>query len=602
MKRIVSVFAVLMMVAGSAIAMPSMYGSYGLVRTIAPDNAGAMNFGIGFRGFLAMNEVDSTYSWMNIDVYPEGYFAFSDMFELSVAPGYRFNQGTETIAGVDSSTWRNGGLDTRIGLKASFKMSESFDLGAYLGYDYRSSRKYSYYAWVNDAWEKDSNYTSTGAIHFTLIPGIKADKFKAHLNLGMAMNLDKYENAAGDNLIYPNIGIPFGLGMSYDAGMVTPFMEVTGRAGIDSIYYKEYDATMTVVDSVKRGIMNNPFWVTGGLRFAFGDAIKMDIGGEMNFQTDDTTHMGLAKLPVDWQVFMGLAYAPTKASGPKVPPTGIISGKVVDKAGKGLAAMVMAGGITANTDPATGAYTLSGVLIDKAPVEIKADAKGYIAKQASIMLTKKNKKKPAMQDFTLELKPIPASDVTGIITNYKDGSPMAGVTINFKGPKAVTAKTDAAGKYTAKLEQGNYQAVVSADGFKDKAFSVVAKDGKPAAQNIALVKQKETFAFADIYFPSGKAAITPKAEAKLEGLYKVLSDNPELKVEIAGHTDGLGSNRVNLKLSQSRAEAVKTWLEAKGIAADKLVAKGYGEDKPIASNKTRDGRAQNRRIEINVLD
>ena len=602
MKRIVSVFAVLMMVAGSAIAMPSMYGSYGLVRTIAPDNAGAMNFGIGFRGFLAMNEVDSTYSWMNIDVYPEGYFAFSDMFELSVAPGYRFNQGTETIAGVDSSTWRNGGLDTRIGLKASFKMSESFDLGAYLGYDYRSSRKYSYYAWVNDAWEKDSNYTSTGAIHFTLIPGIKADKFKAHLNLGMAMNLDKYENAAGDNLIYPNIGIPFGLGMSYDAGMVTPFMEVTGRAGIDSIYYKEYDATMTVVDSVKRGIMNNPFWVTGGLRFAFGDAIKMDIGGEMNFQTDDTTHMGLAKLPVDWQVFMGLAYAPTKASGPKVPPTGIISGKVVDKAGKGLAAMVMAGGITANTDPATGAYTLSGVLIDKAPVEIKADAKGYIAKQASIMLSKKNKKVPAMQDFTLELKPIPPSEITGNIIDYKTGKPVP-TTLAFKDAKGKvqTVTTNEKGAYTIKLEPGKYDVVATAEGYKTSNFVVNAADGKPVSKNAGLVKIKEKFTFNNINFATGKAVITPEIETALQPLLKVLLDNPDLKVEIGGHTDAIGSLTANRRLSQARADAVVAWLITQNVKCQ-MTSKGYGEDKPIASNKTKAGRAENRRIEIDVVE
>ncbi|MDP2806643.1 MAG: hypothetical protein Q8O74_00720, partial [bacterium] len=166
MKRIFAVFAVLALMAGMATAMPSMYGSYGLVRTISPENAGAMNFGIGVRSFLSMKEVDSLNSWMNIDAIPEGYFAFSDMFELSVAPGYRFNQTKYSTP--DTSWWINGGLDTRIGLKASFKMSESFCLGTYAGYDYRSSKKFSnYYAWVNDAWVKDSNYTSTGAIHFT---------------------------------------------------------------------------------------------------------------------------------------------------------------------------------------------------------------------------------------------------------------------------------------------------------------------------------------------------------------------------------------------------------------------------------------------------
>jgi hypothetical protein len=79
MKRIVSVFAVLMMVAGLAMATPSMYGSTGLVRTIAPDNCGPMSFGIGFRGFLSMGDYDTNFSWMNIDMVPMGNLAFNDM-------------------------------------------------------------------------------------------------------------------------------------------------------------------------------------------------------------------------------------------------------------------------------------------------------------------------------------------------------------------------------------------------------------------------------------------------------------------------------------------------------------------------------------------
>jgi outer membrane protein OmpA-like peptidoglycan-associated protein len=512
----------------------------------------------------------------------------------------------------DTSAWRSGSKDTRIGLKATFLRGEGFNMGAYLGYDYRWNKKFSgYYDWVNEAWEKDSNYTPTGAIHFTLIPGYTADKFKAHLNLGMAMNLDKYDVGDGVNRIYPNIGIPFGLGMSYNAGMVTPFLEVTGKAGFDTLQYYEftYDTLGNIsgiADSVKRGIMNNPFWVTGGLRFDFG-SIKMDLGGEMNMQTDDTTHTinmlngrGLGK-DLDWQVFMGLAY--TKCNlGPKVPATAIISGKVTDKAGKGLAAMVMAGGITANTDPATGAYTLSGVLIDKAPVEIKADAKGYIAKQASIMLSKKNKKVPAMQDFTLELKPIPPSEITGNIIDYKTGKPVP-TTLAFKDAKGKvqTVTTNEKGAYTIKLEPGKYDVVATAEGYKTSNFVVNAADGKPVSKNAGLVKIKEKFTFNNINFATGKAVITPEIETALQPLLKVLLDNPDLKVEIGGHTDAIGSLTANRRLSQARADAVVAWLITQNVKCQ-MTSKGYGEDKPIASNKTKAGRAENRRIEIDVVE
>ena len=610
MKRIVSVFAVLMMVAGLAMATPSMYGSTGLVRTIAPDNCGPMSFGIGFRGFLSMGDYDTNFSWMNIDMVPMGNLAFNDMLELSIAPTYAFSQWSMTTP--DTSAWRSGSKDTRIGLKATFLRGEGFNMGAYLGYDYRWNKKFSgYYDWVNEAWEKDSNYTPTGAIHFTLIPGYTADKFKAHLNLGMAMNLDKYDVGDGVNRIYPNIGIPFGLGMSYNAGMVTPFLEVTGKAGFDTLQYYEftYDTLGNIsgiADSVKRGIMNNPFWVTGGLRFDFG-SIKMDLGGEMNMQTDDTTHTinmlngrGLGK-DLDWQVFMGLAY--TKCNlGPKVPATAIISGKVTDKAGKGLAAVVTAGGLTANTDPATGAYQIAGIEIGAIPTEVKADAKGYVAKSSSVMLMKKHRKTPAGQDFVLELKPIPASDVSGVIVSYKEKKPISNAVLTFKGPKTVSARTDAIGKFNTKLEEGNYQVTAEAEGYKPYTFNLAAKGGLPVVQNASLVKIGEKFVFNNIYFAVGKSHLAANADIALEQLYTILKEHPYLRVEISGHTSSPGSNAANLKLSQARAEAVVTWLVAKGVKADQLVAKGYGEDKPIATNKTKAGREQNRRIEVTVID
>jgi len=374
-------------------------------------------------------------------------------------------------------------------------------------------------------------------------------------------------------------------------------LEVTGKAGIDTSKYLQ--VTDTGFDSISRGIMNNPFWVTGGLRFDFG-SIKMDLGGEMNMQTDDSTILNPTMTrQLDWQVFMGLAY--TKCNlGPKVPATAIISGKVTDKAGKGLAAVVMAGGITANTDPATGAYTVSGVLIDKAPVQIKAEAKAYITKEASVMLTKKNKKVPAVQDFTLELKPIPPSEITGNVIDYKTGNPVV-ATVTFKGVKTITATTDAAGKYSAKLEQGTYAATAAAEGFNDSRFTVVAKDGKPITQNTGMVKKKEVFSFSNINFASGKSTITPEIETALQPLLKVLLDNPDLKVEIAGHTDSFGPSAANLRLSQARADAVVAWLITQNVKAQ-MIAKGYGESKPIAKNTTRAGRAQNRRIEINVAE
>jgi len=78
--------------------------------------------------------------------------------------------------------------------------------------------------------------------------------------------------------------------------------------------------------------------------------------------------------------------------------------------------------------------------------------------------------------------------------------------------------------------------------------------------------------------------------------------NPDLKVEVQGHTDNIGSESSNQKLSEKRAEVVKNYLVARGVKADRIKVVGYGEKNPIADNKTADGRAMNRRIEFKVIN
>lgn len=599
MKRIFAVFAVLALMAGMAMAAPSMYGSNGLIRTISPTNCGPMSWSIGARGFMSMGDYDTTMSWMNIDAVPTVNFSFSDMLELSVAPTYTFNQWKMTTP--DTSAWNNGSQDTRFGLKATFIRGEGFNLGTYLGYDFRWSKKFSgYYGWDGSAYVKDSAYSPMGTIHFVAIPGFDMGASKLNINVGLDYNLDKYEvGTPVVDYVYPKMAIPFGLGFSYKASdMMTPFVEVTGSYVMDSTNYpKMY---VTTPESAKRGLMNNPLWITGGVRFAFGNNIKMDIGGEYNLQTSDSTLPTLDRVQ-DWQVFMGLSYNVCNL-GPKVPPTASLTGKVTDAKGKGLAATVTAGGLTANTDPATGIYTIAGLAITKMPTEIKADAKLYNSKSGSVILTKKNKKVPAVQDFALDLTPIPPSVITGNLIDYKTGKPVAAV-LTFKDAKGktITANADAKGAYTTKLEQGNYDVQIVAEGYNPKAFVLNAADGKPVSKNVALVMKKEVFIFNDINFASGKSTITPEIEKSLQPLLKVLLDNPDVKVEIAGHTDGIGTSAKNLKLSQARADAVVAWLITNNVKAT-MTSKGYGEDRPIATNKTKAGRAQNRRIEINVVE
>jgi outer membrane protein OmpA-like peptidoglycan-associated protein len=104
-----------------------------------------------------------------------------------------------------------------------------------------------------------------------------------------------------------------------------------------------------------------------------------------------------------------------------------------------------------------------------------------------------------------------------------------------------------------------------------------------------------------VLFASGKTALLPIAEQKLDKVAEVLQQQTDDKrIVVEGHSDSVGSDADNLKLSQARADSVRTYLVSKGVKADRITAVGKGESVPIADNKSPEGRANNRRVEIVV--
>ena len=114
------------------------------------------------------------------------------------------------------------------------------------------------------------------------------------------------------------------------------------------------------------------------------------------------------------------------------------------------------------------------------------------------------------------------------------------------------------------------------------------------------VAEKVTFA-ADVLFDFDKSVVKPDGKAKLDDLAsKVRGINLEVVIAI-GHADSIGSDAYNQKLSVRRAESVKAYLVSKGIEANRVYTEGKGEKQPVADNRTREGRAKNRRVEIEVI-
>ena len=145
------------------------------------------------------------------------------------------------------------------------------------------------------------------------------------------------------------------------------------------------------------------------------------------------------------------------------------------------------------------------------------------------------------------------------------------------------------------------------DGALTKAAEAAAPAAAPAAAKPApapapapVASSKVTYA-ADAFFDFDKAVLKPEGKAKLDDLVSKVKDiNLEVIIAV-GHTDSIGTDAYNQKLSVRRAEAVKAYLVSKGIEKNRVYTEGKGKKQPVADNKTKEGRAKNRRVEIEVV-
>jgi OmpA-OmpF porin, OOP family len=126
-------------------------------------------------------------------------------------------------------------------------------------------------------------------------------------------------------------------------------------------------------------------------------------------------------------------------------------------------------------------------------------------------------------------------------------------------------------------------------------------DGCPKKYTLVEVKKEKIEIKQQVHFATAKYRVLPDSFPLLNQVAQVLNDFPKMRVSIEGHTDTVGGEASNMRLSQKRAEAVLDYLVAKGISPERLEAVGYGPTKPIASNKTVKGKAKNRRTEFRIV-
>ncbi len=200
-------------------------------------------------------------------------------------------------------------------------------------------------------------------------------------------------------------------------------------------------------------------------------------------------------------------------------------------------------------------------------------------------------------------------DVT--ITDFKD-NPLPNEIMIFRSKKndrEYQGLTNDKGQFSTRLPAGDVYNIFIL-GFKDStsidSLVIPALVGNQSYKNPFVVTYQfmpsKSFVLENCNFDNGKATLQESAFTVLDELVAYMKRKDDDRIELGGHTDNVGSPASNQKLSLDRANTVRDYLISKGIDGSRITTKGYGHTKPISENKTAEGRAENRRTEVTILD
>lgn len=424
----------------------------------------------------------------------------------------------------------------------------------------------------------------------------KRDKFFGRANIGVK-EIDRtyfkgYETKFDDKLTYG-----LGIGYKWRFGL-TPFLEYIGSSQLDKVFRQgKYDAQelyMGVNKCWKNFIFN------GGGSFGLTKAVGIP----------------------SWRLVFGIFYQPGNACEERMVAEKkvekVIEGKiyvgVVDKEGNPLdnAEVVITGreskrGITK--------WGIAEFSLTEGDYQIRVNKEGYEGYQDMFKI-----KGGTTMEVKVELKIIEKEEkeekniLPKVYFHIVDFETKEGVKEGMVYlPEKNINEHFKNGRWDVIVEPGIYRVVFTAEGYYPKNITITLElnEDKKFKIEMAKIKKEEKIVVTEeeiyikdkINFETGSARILPSSFPILDAVVKVLKEHPEIKkILIKGHTDSVGSEQSNQILSEKRANAVREYLLKKGISADRIDAKGYGESQPIADNSTPEGKAMNRRVEFEIIE
>ncbi|MFO7626567.1 MAG: OmpA family protein [Candidatus Fermentibacteraceae bacterium] len=647
----------LLVVSGTATALPSYWGLRGLNRVVDAQPIGINQFAMGvfLHNGISHDERlavfgDTEFMVEDMEQDVTGYFTMAyginDMIEIAARVGYVYNglqrDLDNPMRAANTGEWEeDDGITNAVGtLKAGFNPTADgqFWLGAmpligfkvYNGGDSPYVQNYDGYdgIWVLDEPmfrmrrsmipEAEMYYGVNALMSYNSDFGLGV-----HGNVGYHLYSQKFEytdrrfDNDGDVIATQDVNIEvkdnvivLGFGLEYKTRFVTPFAEADWRIFLDR---EEMDGNGERYDDL--GV------ATGGFRFTSNFGMALDIVGTMSIRNFDPEWSDLghdlyqsgqnpteeeraarAPFPMGYPADYGFGVNLMFSSDLLESPTkGTLSGIVTDATtGELLYAQVSFPATTIMPISTTQGFYTVKLPAGSVPVQVTAD--GYVPMNETVVIA-------AGQSITRDfaMQPVPGNGIlTGTVTNGETQEILRASISIPDLPAGYDGSTmcDVHGVYSLELPEGTWTLKSEAPGFITVTRRVTVLADQTVIQDIQMrpeLVEGQVLVFNNIYFDFDSSNIKPESFSILDNVAQTLLANEGIRVRIVGHTDSDGSNSYNQGLSERRAQSVFNYLVGKGVPASHLSSIGAGEERPIVPNTSPANKAQNRRIEFEIL-
>ncbi|MEN8207766.1 MAG: OmpA family protein [Candidatus Fermentibacteria bacterium] len=638
MKKGLLVFATLLLIAGSSVALPSYSGLRGLNRTVDAKPIGASEFSIALFSFLGVsNDTRSaTISGVAQDVTDTEYngtwhitagVGLGDKFEIAGRVTYVWNclhrEDVEGRQNLDGGLNENddGFSDASLFLKYSFNPESDFVFGVmpwagmsiYEGGDSPFVTNYNQYdgIWYSDQPMFEMRRPMLGSnlsAGIDLLASLDLKPIVLHTNVGYHYFKQNFqftdcrygttETEAVDMDVEDPV-LHVAMGLEYPMSGLTLFAEAEWRHFLDRDYEdgngERYDDMVIIQPGVRFPISSGfSCDIVGGFALDSFDPEWSDLGHHI-YQNGGSptveTRADFAPFPGGYYPSMGvgvnLMYS---GSFKKDPTTGIMSGTVTDaQTGEALAATVAFPGDAieaAGSDAETGFYSAE---LPEGDVSVAVSSPGYVGVNETVQVTGGV---DFSRNYALQREP---GTVTGTVTDAGTGLAIAGATVSADNDPASSGRTDSNGVYELNTPEGSRSVSASARGYLTGTETTDVLSGETIAIDFQLVSA----GFEPVYFIVNKYNIQSEYTSLLDAIAETIIASG-LSVQISGHADDDYTEEYNQTLSENRAKAVFDYLVDHGVNASSLSTIGYGENMPAVPNTTEANKALNRRVEFVV--